>query len=289
MKKQLTKIMATALSVAMVAANPLTVLADNPHTEVGADVQANILAFKADTFVVPTDVNLALNPQHFGVIVDSTHRGNVDEIVRDDEILSLTYGVANLSTSAKNLEIKVDVSDAEGINFISAAEAVEWRDLSDDGEEDPGEFFSVIDDRHDYAISLQLDTAFNTSEGANANNVEKNEIAVVDDTDPQDIVYGRVTSVIDGDDVLFTAESAAAYNASHEGENKVDGDNALGCYLSNVAVTAGYNGGTCDFALNGDGTVSAKSDIYLYEAEYENSVKYNFLLIAHEYLFVFRK
>lgn len=271
MKKQLTKIMATALSVAMVAANPLTVFADNPHTEPGRAVEANILAFKADTFVVPTDVELALNPGHFTVTTDGTHGGTVAALESNAEIISFTYGVANLSTSAKNLEIKIDVSDDRGITFIGDEERYVWIDENGNGEENDGEIHDVINERNDYAINLRLETSYNTLNGDYDNNVKKNEIVLIDH-DPEPDEYVRQSSDFILGDATFDAAEAEAYNLLHPTTPVVAGDidvETLGEYLSDVDVTA-VNNGFDEFARV-DGTVSAKSDIFLYQAGYHNT------------------
>ena len=133
MKKNLTRFMATALSVAMVAANPLTVLATESGVENGDPITANILAYSVDRYVVPTTVNLALNPQNLNVTtraalqVEGMDSPETDDdrylaaVTDNSQIVSLEYGVANLSSTPKNLDITITVDGWQnsGITFVS--------------------------------------------------------------------------------------------------------------------------------------------------------------------------
>jgi len=126
MKKKLVRFLATSLSVAMVAINPLTVCALNPDE--GSYVQdpattGNILAYAVDEYVVPTSIQIALNPQGFTVVTrpDDPLTLNVnEETTSNAEIISLNYGVANLSTTPKtiNLEIQVESSNTDDLGDI---------------------------------------------------------------------------------------------------------------------------------------------------------------------------
>jgi hypothetical protein len=131
MKKKIVRFLATSLSVAMVAINPLTVFAlnpdDDPHVQNPATT-GNILAYAVDEYVVPTSIQIALNPQGFTVVTrpDDPLTGVNEETTSNAEIISLNYGVANLSTTPKtiNLEIQVEamgneVDDLGDIQFVN--------------------------------------------------------------------------------------------------------------------------------------------------------------------------
>ncbi len=257
MKKHLARFMATALSVAMVAATPLTVLAEpttiDPTTE-GYGVQeatGAILYHSVDTYVVPTTINLALNPQHYNVrtrhILVHEAQGQQDadvylDTVDNSDIVSLNYGVANLSTSAKNLEITLEVdgwqADANGrsITFVG----------NDTG----------IDARTDYSMYLEL------VGGSNYKDNQGVHSGVV-----QDYSYTYSNGQAGYEAVNFTVADAT------NGQNAVDTAELAG-KLYDVAINDYNESGV--FMKNANGVVSAKNEYELYNAEYTPSTVIDF-------------
>lgn len=258
MKKHLARFMATALSVAMVAATPLTVLAEpttiDPTTD-GYGVQeatGAILYHSVDTYVVPTTINLALNPQHYDVRtrhiwVDEGATAEEDDDIYlntydNNDIVSLNYGVANLSTSAKNLEITLEVdgwqADENGrsITFVGNGEG--------------------IDARTDYSMYLVLEG------GSNYKDDQGVHAGVV-----QDYSYIYSNEMAGYEAVNFTVADAT------DAQNAVDTAELAG-KLYDVAINDYNESGV--FMKNANGVVSAKNEYELYNAEYTPSTVIDF-------------
>lgn len=119
MKKSFKQIAAATLSAAMVMAPSLNVLAEAPAQGQHAGT-GNILAYSITSVIVPTNFQIALNPQGLGV----TRLDGENAVT--DQIVTFNYGIANLSTNdmVVSLELTVD-SGESGITFVDGAEAVE--------------------------------------------------------------------------------------------------------------------------------------------------------------------
>lgn len=152
--KTFKKVMAVALSAAMVASMSTSVFAEAPTTTAG---EANVLAFSAEAYVVPTTLKIALNPGGYTVI--KTYKKTTDTAVNTsktyytfasnkytkvaspavadiatyyeadststDKVISFNYGIVNKSTVAKDVKISLEASytpaaNKEAIEFVDA-------------------------------------------------------------------------------------------------------------------------------------------------------------------------
>lgn len=157
MKKKLARLLATSLSVALVAVNPLTVFAldpaDDPHE--GAGATANILAYDVDEYVVPTTMNIAINPDGYTV-------HTVGDATSNEEIVSLNYGVANLSTKPKIINMGIRVTPVGGaslgdIQFVDNDTILEHEANNVVA---PEIYLGVLKNNSETAVKTSIDTDF---------------------------------------------------------------------------------------------------------------------------------
>ena len=223
MKKKLVRFLATSLSVAMVAINPLTVFAlnpdDDPHVQNPATT-GNILAYAVDEYVVPTSIQIALNPQRFTVVTrpdDPLTLGENEETTSNEEIISLNYGVANLSTTPKtiNLEIQVEalgneVDDLGDIQFVNDPTIITGHEA--DNIAAPEIYLAVQKNNTEAPVTI-----YNGQAGGQPFAVTVNEYAVdnpdtVDVDETNDGVNTHNVTPANLCDVVMTANVASAEN-----------------------------------------------------------------------------
>lgn len=115
MSKKFKKVTAVLLSITTMLAMSLTAFADgDPTTTAG---EANILAYHVDSYVVPTAIKVALNPQGYKVNL----REGTDSTA---QIVTFNYGLANLSTGDKKFKLTLTVnSNNSGITFVDSSDA----------------------------------------------------------------------------------------------------------------------------------------------------------------------
>lgn len=117
------KVLALVCSLSVVAASSVTAFADDPTSTAGT---ANVLAYSLESVTVPTAIKVALNPQGYAVTTSGTGDTAVTSTA---QVVSFNYGIANLSTAAKDVKVSFAVtgtSDASKtpITFVdTAAEA----------------------------------------------------------------------------------------------------------------------------------------------------------------------
>ena len=119
MSKRFKKVTAALLSITTMLAMSLTAFADElPTTGAGT---GNILAYHVDTYVVPTSISVALNPQGYSV---KLRDGSDAADKTTAQIVTLNYGLANLSTGDKKFKLTMTVNSNEsGITFVDSADA----------------------------------------------------------------------------------------------------------------------------------------------------------------------
>lgn len=190
MKKNLRKVLAATLSTALLVGTPLTVMADAPTTTAGT---GNILAYSVEDYLVPTSLSVALNPQGYDVTV------RTGETV-DDQVISLNYGVANLSSADKVLNVKLAVTGAEEITFVDSEEAISTTEGA------PEMYLALVPGA---TLTMQDDTAFAVDDkaGANDHNVDADNLTDVKMTadDTAAVTFGGETDITAEQDIELDA------------------------------------------------------------------------------------
>ena len=137
-RKNLKKALAVTLSMAMAFSMSAPVFAtdlNTPEAETDvsygeSDVTANILAHHVESYRVPSSIKVALNPGKFDVTKDNkgTENDATDDVIVDDEIVSMSYGIANLS----NLDMDVNVSFSVSYNSVAEKEPIVFVDTKEE-------------------------------------------------------------------------------------------------------------------------------------------------------------
>ncbi len=175
---------AIILGATMLFAQSITALAADPTTEAGT---GNILAYSVDTYVVPTSLSVALNPQGYAVTLRGT--GN-DAVTTTNQIVSLNYGVANLSSADKIIKLSVAVTGGTEVTFVDSADAISATDAA------PEMYLALASNTGDLKTSADDAFEVDVKDGANEHNVTAANL-----TD--------VIMTVDGDSaVAFSGESA---------------------------------------------------------------------------------
>ncbi len=129
--KSFKKVLAVATSTLVLASTTVTAFADGPTSSEGT---ANILAYSLESVVVPTSLSVALNPQGYTVTTRAAD-GDTAAVTTTDQIVSINYGIANLSTAAKNVTVDFAVTgtaaeNKTAITFVDSEEKAEAYDAS---------------------------------------------------------------------------------------------------------------------------------------------------------------
>ncbi len=222
MSKRFKKVTAVLLSITTMLAMSLTAFADElPTTGAGT---GNILAYHVDTYVVPTSISVALNPQGYSVKLRNDGTAAADKTT--NQIVTLNYGLANLSTGDKKFKFTMTVNSNEsGITFVDSADAATG-DTALAGEY---KMYLALVPATSTAPTLQDSTAFavtNVESGANTHNVtaaNMSDVKMTGDTEHA-IVFagdgnvkaektfelGKATYVVkDGGTLSFTSTQAS--------------------------------------------------------------------------------
>jgi len=256
--KSFKKIIAVAGSVALMASTTIPAIAAEPESTAAT---ANVLAYSLESVVVPTALKVALNPQGLEVTTKT-------DVTSTEQIVSLNYGMANLSTADKDVTVSFKVTgtaDAEKtpITFVDSAEKATFGTGDDNAKLGQLKMYlAVVAADGDPTIADESSTAFAVADktGANEHNATKENLADVAMTKASD---GKVTFA-KGDDYA-NAEIAFKLNKSvyavQDGKT-IDWDTTQETLKDNMEITTlgGVTGFTFIGAMN-TGADWTKADV----------------------------
>ncbi len=250
MKTSFKKFAAAALSTAMIVAPSFSALAANPTQEAG---NGNILAYSVTSVVVPTDINVALNPQGLEIT-----RGEDDVVT--DQIVTFNYGIGNLSTDDMVADLTLTVkSEDSGITFVDSEEAVEAAEA--------GELKMYLELVDGTGVKTSEDAAFAVEEktGANAHNLTAANLCNVNMTLAED---GEVVFAGEGDVVAEKSFSLTKATYAVQDGQTVDFDTTQEELAGKMEISAlgGVKGFTISGAMNEDADWT-KADVTVIEFE----------------------
>lgn len=178
--KNIKRVLAVVLGTTMVFGSSLTAFASAPVQGVDASTAGTgqVLDFKKVSQVVPTALKVAINPNGYAVNLrykaakgteysgtekyytlssegvysvaaasavtkDGDGKITADVYTADtsvDQIVTFNYGLANKSTVARKITVKLDVTADENITFVDSADAARSKTDSDPGTAERGEY-----------------------------------------------------------------------------------------------------------------------------------------------------
>lgn len=159
-KRTLTRALTAVVSASMVLATPLTAFAEAPTTTAGT---GNILAYSVEEYVVPTSISIALNPQGYEI---QLRDGEEDTDKTDAQIVSLNYGVANLSTADKVINLNIAVTGGDEVTFVDSADAISTTEAA------PEIYLAIAGSTGDVTNADGDPFAVDEKDGANEHNVD---------------------------------------------------------------------------------------------------------------------
>lgn len=237
LSKRIKRATAIILGATMLFAQSVSAFADAPSTTAGT---GNILAYSVDTYVVPTSLSVALNPQGYAVTLRGT--GN-DAVTTTNQIVSLNYGVANLSSADKIIKLSVAVSGGSEVTFVESADAISDTDAA------PEMYLALQSNTGDLKTSANAAFAVDVKSGANEHNVTAANLTDVTMT------ADATTAVAFGGESTIKAEKTfelgKATYAVKDGET-VDFDTTQTQLAGKMEITAlgGIKGFTITGAMN---------------------------------------
>lgn len=227
--RKIKKILALALSAAMVMGMSLTSMAAEPEVS----VDAPIYAYDITNVVVPTNFVVAFNPNG----LDVSKNGSTVT----DQLVSKNYGIINKSTKDKVITVTLNVEDLneDKINFVSTAAEVTNADADD------------------YAINLTVIPADGTEVQVGTTPASADLT-----TTGADLANATMTGAASSAKVLAAGENdvdfllaKAAYTGSIDLDNATDNNVA-----DNFTLNALATGGKGITAFTFGGTMNAKAD-----------------------------
>ena len=180
--KNFKKVTAIVLSAAMIFGSSLTAFAtDTDGSTTSAEGTGQILDFKKQIQVVPTSLKVAINPNGYDVNLrynkvtgafngdakyytesdgtysvatdvtednfeDKVEAGLYTATTSDSQIVTFNYGLANKSTVARKITVKLDVTADSSVDFVTTEEAATAKTTGGTGTAEVG----------DYKIFMQL-------------------------------------------------------------------------------------------------------------------------------------
>lgn len=244
MKERMKKVMALTMASAMMLGGTMTTLAAEGDSSANAEVDAPIYSYDVLNVIVPTTLTAALNPEEYDITVGD----NAGTPITDDsKVVSLNYGIVNLSTKDKVVEVDITATDSNDmITFVGAAADLETAEADDFAmllNVVPG---AVTKGADGAALAVSYDTSTDTA----TSNVNATNLANVEMTEDAT----KAVAVADGSAKIGFKLAAATYVQDGELEVGVTGETLSATDLASIFKVSGINAtnGVAGFTLDGD-------------------------------------
>ena len=242
MKERMKKVMALTMASAMMLGGTMTTLAAEGDSSANATVDAPIYSYDVLNVIVPTTLTAALNPEEYDITVGDN---GGTPVIDDSTVVSLNYGIANLSTKDKIVEVDITATDSNDmITFVGAA-----ADLTDAEADDFAMLLNVVPGTVTKGADGQELTAAYSS-GTTTTNVTADNLKNVEMTEDAT----KAVAVADGSAKIGFKLAAATYEQDGELEAGVSGETLSSTALASIFKLSGINAtnGVAGFTLDGD-------------------------------------
>lgn len=244
MKERMKKVMALTMASAMMLGGTMTTLAAEGDSSANAEVDAPIYSYDVLNVIVPTTLTAALNPEEYDITVGDD---NGTPITDDSKVVSLNYGIVNLSTKDKVVEVDITATDSnDKITFVGAA-----ADLTSATADDFAMLLNVVPGAVTKgADGAALAVSYDTSTDTTTSNVDATNLANVEMTEDAT----KAVAVADGSAKIGFKLAAATYVQDGELEVGVTGETLSATDLASIFKVSGIDAtnGVAGFTLDGD-------------------------------------